>query len=321
MRVNRRFLYWGVFLVAIGGVLVAADVTGFDAGAVGDALRLWPLAVIAIGLGLVLRRTRFAVAGGMLAAAVPGLVLGGAFALAPRIGFACGPEVAAATTTTTRTGTFDGTARIDVTTGCGAIVVDTAAGRGWQFDASSGSTRPATIDANPSDLTIDAGGGHDWHVFDRRHDSWHLTLPTSPISDLTLAVNAGTGRIGLDGAHIDSLDLTTNAGSATVDLTGASVARLSAELNAGAQTLRLSDAGDIVGSFDVNAGSLAICTPPGLGLIVRHDGALSGVRVNGSDPGGRTWQSPDFTTAAHHADLTITANLGSAEINPIGGCK
>jgi hypothetical protein len=319
MRVNRRFLYWGVFLVAIGGVLVAADLTPFDPAVVGDALRLWPLALIALGLGLVLRRTRLALPGGMLAAAVPGLVLGGAFALAPHLTFACGASTADGATTT-RTGTFDGSARIDVSTGCGALVVDTASGTGWRFDASNAATRPVTVSADPGALTIDAGGRGDWHLFDRTHDTWHLTLPTAPIADLTLEVNAGTGAIDLAGAGIERLRLTTNAASATVDLTTASVARLSAELNAGAESIRLSGASDLSGSFEVNAGSLRICTPPGLGLLVHRAGALSGISVNGSkEP--QTWQSPDYATAAHRADLTITANLGSAEINPIGGCE
>ena len=37
MRVNRRFLYWGVFLVAIGGVLVAADLSAADSATIADA--------------------------------------------------------------------------------------------------------------------------------------------------------------------------------------------------------------------------------------------------------------------------------------------
>ncbi len=83
MRVNRGLLYTGVFLVAIGGVLVAADAGAIDDARLADALRLWPLAVIAIGVSLVLRRSRFSLQGGMLAAALPGLVLGGAIAIAP----------------------------------------------------------------------------------------------------------------------------------------------------------------------------------------------------------------------------------------------
>ncbi len=84
MRSNRTFLYVGVFLVALGSVLVAANLGAFDTIAVVDALRLWPVVLIAIGLGIALRRTGLSLPTGMLAAALPGLVLGGALAAAPR---------------------------------------------------------------------------------------------------------------------------------------------------------------------------------------------------------------------------------------------
>ena len=92
MRVNRGFLYTGVFLVAIGSVLVAADVGAIDPARLTDAQRLWPLAVIAIGASLVLRRSRFSLQGGMLAAALPGLLLGGAIAIAPTYIPDCGEQ-------------------------------------------------------------------------------------------------------------------------------------------------------------------------------------------------------------------------------------
>ena len=76
MRINRRFLYAGVFLLAIGAVLVLADLGVFDATVLTNALRVfWPLAVIALGVGVVLRRTQFSLQSGLLAAALPGLVL------------------------------------------------------------------------------------------------------------------------------------------------------------------------------------------------------------------------------------------------------
>ncbi len=128
MRVNRRFLYWGVFLVAIGAVLVAADVGRLDSEAIADILRLWPLAFVAIGIGIALRRTRFSLPSGVLAAAVPGLLLGGGFALVPRIAADCG-ATEAASTVAAREGVFDGPARIAVTAGCGSLVVTTAPGR------------------------------------------------------------------------------------------------------------------------------------------------------------------------------------------------
>ena len=39
MRVNRRFLYAGMFLLALGAVLVVADLRALDLATVRDALR------------------------------------------------------------------------------------------------------------------------------------------------------------------------------------------------------------------------------------------------------------------------------------------
>src|SRR6476469_4700239 len=113
MRVNRRFLYWGIFLVAIGGVLVAADVGGLDSGSIADWLRLWPVALVAIGVALVLRRTRFGMAGGMLGAALPGMVIGGGFAIVPQIAIDCGASNNTATVVA-HNGVFDGPATVTI---------------------------------------------------------------------------------------------------------------------------------------------------------------------------------------------------------------
>jgi hypothetical protein len=85
MRLNRTLLYTGVFLLALGAALVAADLGQLTTAALTDALRLWPLALIAIGLGIALRRTQVSLAAGLIAAALPGLILGGAMATAPRL--------------------------------------------------------------------------------------------------------------------------------------------------------------------------------------------------------------------------------------------
>lgn len=331
MRVNRRFLYLGVFLAAIGGVLVAADLGRVDSSIIADGLRLWPLAVVAIGLGIVVRRTRFSLPGGVLAVALPGLLLGGGFALAPRIAVDCGAS-GAASSTATHQGVFDGPARISVTTGCGNLVVDTAPGNGWEVEAGSTGDRTPVIDASAQSLSIDAGGASGWHGFvdsgdgdgwqDFRssRDAWRLTLPTTEIENLSFDVNAGEGQISLPGARIGQLDLTTNAAQTTVDLSEASVASISGTVNAGMLSIRL-PAADVVGSMEVNAGALQLCTPSGLGLRVHHSGALSGISINGLEQNGTDWQSADYASALHRADLNANVNLGAVEINPIGGCK
>jgi hypothetical protein len=320
MRVNRRFLYWGVFLVAIGGVLVVADLGRVEPATITDALRLWPLAIVAIGLGLVLRRTRFSLAGGMLAAAAPGLLIGGGFALAPQVGVDCRPDLTP-TNVANYDGVFDGTARVNVSTGCGVLVVDTAPGGSWTFEAGTSRGRPPIVESSGRSLSIDAGGRAGWQIFDESHDSWRLTLPTSAIDDLSFAVNAGEGRIDLRGAEIGHLDVVTNAAETNVDLTGTSIASVSGEVNAGKLTVRLPEAADLTGSMVVNAGALTVCVPDGVGLRLQHSGALSGVVVDGQQEGGPSWQSPNYASATHRADLNVIVNLGGVEINTIGACK
>lgn len=320
MRVNRRFLYWGIFLVAIGGVLVAADVGGLDSGSIADGLRLWPVALVAIGIAIVVRRSRFSLPGGMLAAALPGLMIGGGLAIAPRIAADCGatggtPMVSA------HDGTFDGPARIAVRTGCGTLDVVTAPGSAWHFDDGNTTGRAAIVDATSGSLSIDTGRTNGMYLHGLGRDEWRLTVPTTPIDDLSFNVNAGLGRIVLPGATIGHLAVTTNAAESTVDLTGAAVTSLSAAVNAGKLTFRLAPAADIVGSMDVNAAELEICVPGELGVRVHHTGALSGLTVEGRQQPGAAWQSANYPSAAHRADLTVDVNLGNVAINPIGGCK
>ena len=85
MGVNRALLYAGVFVVALGAGLLLAGRWQVTTNDLIDVLGLWPLAVIAVGLGLALRRTPLSLASGLLAAVVPGLVLGGVMALSPRL--------------------------------------------------------------------------------------------------------------------------------------------------------------------------------------------------------------------------------------------
>jgi hypothetical protein len=332
MRVNRRLLYWGVFLVAIGGVLVAADVRAIDAQAIVNTLQLWPLAFVAIGVGIVVRRTRFSVPGGMLAAAIPGLLFGGGLALIPRFTEDCGAGSTPANVAT-REGTFDGPARITVVTGCGRIVIDTASGNGWQLEAANTASRTPVIEATARSLSIDAGGNGGWHTrfgfdddegwegFEMGRDTWRLTLPTAAIEDLAVDVNAAQGDINLPGANIGHLDIATNAGETTADLSEATVVSLSGTVNAGMLSIRLPSGHDLTGSIEVSAGQLQVCSLPDLGLRIHRAGTLSGISVDGFKEPGTDWESPGYTSATYHADLDIEVNLGNVEINPIGGCK
>jgi len=318
MRVTRRFLYGGLFLVAIGAVLVAADL-GTDSGTLVDALSLWPLALIAVGFGLVLRHTRFGLGSGMLAAAVPGLVLGGALLVPARFAHDCGAQ-GQPETIAMRQGTFDGPASVSVTAACGGFTIDTAPGNAWRLDGPNGDRAIPALTTTSRSLSVGTGRGDDWwRGVERGGQAWNLTLPTSRIDELSVAASIGHAHVSLAGAQIGKLALAANASQVTVDASSSTITELSASVRVGSISIDLPDS-DLVGTVRLGAGNIELCLPPTLGARVTSSGSLHELAVAGEDA-GTTWESDNYRSAAHRADIHITASLGNAEINPIGGCK
>src|SRR4026207_571082 len=119
MAINRRFLYTGLFLVALGGVVGALAVAEVAAPALPGVLRRWPVALVAIGAGIVLRRSRYALVAGILASLIPGLVLGGGLAIAPEYASDCGTHGDVIGNITDQ-GTLADGADVDVNVDCGS---------------------------------------------------------------------------------------------------------------------------------------------------------------------------------------------------------
>jgi hypothetical protein len=158
-------------------------------------------------------------------------------------------------------------------------------------------------------------------AFARGGDSWHVVLPTESPLDLSAEVSAGRGSLDLTGANLASLRLVANAGDLRVDMAHASVGQLSLAVNAGAAAVSLGSDQDVRADIAVTAGAVRICAPADLGLRIRQDGVLSTQRFAGLARSGDTWESPGYATANHHADVTIRANVGSVDVNPVGGCQ
>lgn len=317
MRVNRRFLFWGVLLVAIGGVLVAADLGAIDTSILADIIRLWPVALIAIGASVVLRRTRISLPAALVAALIPGLVVGAAFAVAPRIAGSCGVRGDLATISTEQ-GSFDGPASVSIRSGCGILHLTTVDGVLWKLD-SAGSGRTPSIRADDRSLEIEAAID-DLSQLDAGRNLWDLTLPDE-IENLRVTVVAGSAVVDLPGADITSLQVNANAGKVTMNASNASVSEFEAHVNAGDLSISLPAEGDLVGTVRVNAGQASICYSPDLGLRVVSNGAANHVSVRGEDQGGGVWISPNYRSAPHHADLDVRSNFGAVEFNPLGGCS
>jgi len=322
MNVNRRWLYGGVFFIALGAVLLAGQGDAVDGDVIAQAARLWPILVIALGVGLLLHRTRFSIAGGVIAAAVPGILLGGMLVAAPvavaEVGPACSDVQP--TSLAAREGSFDGAASVDLRLRCGDVTVTTGSGSTWSLEAGNGSGTAAVVDATAARLSVASAFTGRPLGFVRGSDVWRLRLPVASRMDLAATVEAGRGRFDLAGAELGTFDLAVSAAEANADLAEATLERLTAHVNGGAAWLRL-PADDFTADLTVNAGALRICAPSDLGLRVRSDGTLTATTYDGLVRGDSTWESPGYATASHHADVTISANVASVDVNPMGGCK
>jgi len=316
MTANRGFLYWGVFLVAAGAVTLVAQGDAVNGDVIAQALRLWPVVLIALGTGLLLRRTRFGLAGGMLAAATPGLLLGGLVVAVPRMVPDCGGVQPVSLDT--RQGTFDGAASVDLSLACGELFVTTAPGSGWQLQASD---TAATVGVSADRLSVTSSSQRRPFGFIRGGDVWRVSLPVANPLDLTAQVNAGRGRFDLAGAQLGNVRLAVNAGDARVDLSQATVGHLSVSVNAASASLRLPTAQDFGADLSVAAGSLRICAASDVGLRIHDTTVLGSAHYAGLVRNGDVWESPGYSMANHHADVTITVNLGSVDVNPMGGCQ
>lgn len=317
MNVHRKTLYVGVFLVAAGSVMLLAGSGAVDRDAITRAIGLWPLLIVGLGVGLLVRETRLSLAGGVFAAAMPGLLLGGLVVTAPHVDLDCGlrdPKAWA-----TREGTFDGTAVVDLDLSCGEMTVTTIPGSGWQVRTGTG--RASTIDAAARRLSVSSTEGDGHFGAPWRTDAWSVALPTEVGFDLATALNAGRGTIDLAGARLGSVDLEVNAGDLRVDLTGATLTRLSMDVSAAGASVRLPGASSFAADLNVNAGKLDVCIPAGLGVRIRPDGEFADTSYAGLVRRGDAWETPGYSFATHHADVTISVNVGSVDIDPAGGCK
>jgi hypothetical protein len=319
MNVDRRFLYLGVFLVAMGGVLLIAQSAAITTEDVAQALRLWPVLVIALGIGLLLRRTRFDVQGGMLAAAMPGLLLGGVIVATPEMAIDC--DGVDPVTFATRQGTFSGAASVELTLACGEMSVTTAPGSAWQLQTGSTDGAAPVVAVSPDRLTVASSNRERPFGVSRGDDVWRVALPVASTLDLAAEISAGRGRFDLAGAQLGDVDLVVNAGEARVDLTEATVARLSMHVSAARVSLLLPADSDLDADLMVNAGALTVCAAPELGLRIHHDGVLESTTFGGLVRSGDSWESPGYSMANHHADVTVSVNVGSVHINPVGGCR
>jgi len=323
MRLDPRFLNWGVFFILLGAIPLAVNQGWVNVDTLGGWWRFWPLILIGIGVGLLLRRTPFHFLGGLVVATSFGLMFGSLLAGGVvgefPAGFGCGSG-RSGTPFPAQSGSLGSSASVGIEMSCGDVTVSPAPGSGWTISGTAPSGNPPRVDADAGRLSI-RSADRNWFA-ENPGETWTVGLPTDPNLSLSTTLNAGTARLILAGLHVDGTSMTTNAGKATLDMTGATLRSFSLTLNAGSSGIILPSS-SLSGSATVNAGSLTLCAPPGSGLRIQSSSFLASNNFGqrGLLQSGSTWTSPGYASAAVQFDLSLTANAGSIELDPAGGCQ
>ena len=324
MQIDRGLLRWGVFLIVLGAVPLAVRAGYLDTDTVRRAWELWPLILVGLGLGLVLQRTQLAVVGGLVVSITFGLIGGSILSVGVEGGFAnCSfGDGTTGTPFAPQTGSLGTSSTVDVELNCGELDVGTGEGSAWVISGSDNDGQGPVVQSSAGRLQV-RSRNRTGIGFTRRGDQWHVTLPTDPVTELKVAVNAASARLDLANTHVPDVTVTVNAGEIRLDLSqAAQVGQLDASANAGSLKLRL-PAASLTGSISANAGSIDVCVPDGVALRLRgSDNPLSSNNFDqrGLVKNGHTWTSPGYDSATVRIDLATSANAGSITLNPEAGC-
>lgn len=319
MRIDRHFLGWGVFFLVLGLVPLSVQLGWIPRDAVTGLWRLWPLFLVAGGLGLVLRRTRLEGLGGVLAAATGGLLLGGLLATGVGIGIACGPP-SDATTVADRSGALDPGSGVDVDVSCTRLAGSTADGTEWRVAWGPSGGNAPRIDAAPARLVVRSPAGGGTVVSGLTGGLVDVRLPRAAVGSLRLQVNAGSAVLPLDGLVLDAVTVQSNAGDVRVDLGASTASSIQADVNVGSLRLGLPAAPVRSVQLHANLATLVICAPPQLGLRLVTSGGLAAWDLPGLTRVGDTYTSPGFSESAG-TTVVVSGNLSRVGLDRGGGCR
>jgi hypothetical protein len=325
MRMRRGLLNWGIFLVCLGLVPLAVQLGLISMDVAAEIVRLWPLILIGIGIGLLLRFTRFDVLGVVVSASTSGLLIGslltGGIASTAAVG--CGGG-AVGGTPTDRHGSAGSALQFGVELTCGDMAVRRTSGSEWAVEVVAEGT--PRIDAGATSIALRSASDMSFGPFGgRQREQWDVSLPVDSVLSVGVTVNAGASRMHLGEGALSDVSITYNAADGLLDLTGAtspSSISLSSTLNASSARIVLPTT-SVNGSVTLNASSLELCAPPDLGLRITYDETLSSNNLNqaGLSQSQKSWTTSNFATASTRTDLHISANVSSMTLNPSGGCQ
>ena len=318
MRIRRGLLFWGLFLIALGAIPLLVRAGALDAARLTDVWRLWPLALILLGLAVLAGRHRAGLAGIAIAAIGSGALLGSVFVSGPQwIGdvSGCVPSDEALEPSSSR-GALAGPTDVVIEVDCGRADVVAGPGPDWRAEVRSAGA-PPVIAAGAGTLELRGPSG------DGRHRSeWDIVLPDQETRSIELRADAATSTLDLTGMTLGSLSVDMDAGDLVIDVGRGVLDRLDVRLDAGRARITFGSSGATAGELSVNAAALELCVPLEVGLDLRVEEELTfahDLESEGLAQEGERW-TRRATGDAPTIDLRIEGNAASLTLDPEEGC-
>jgi hypothetical protein len=316
MRVRRGYLFWGSFLVVVGGIPLVARLTGRDVGEFLGSWSWWPLFLIVLGLAILLARTRLNLAAIVLAGVLLGGLVGTALASGGGglfAGIGCAGQ-RSDLETFSQSGVFTSGSAVELRHSCGELTVQPSTDTSWSLTARYHGAVP-DLESSSTSLDVTAHEG----PFQRQ--DWSVLLPVTQTRSLDAQVNAGTGSVDVSGMDLSTVDVQGNAADLKVVAESGSIGTLDLQVNAGRGRITLG-APVSGGDVQVNAGAVELCVPTdaGLTLTVKEQFTFAtNLGDNGLTRNGSTWTRP--ATGGPSITLSVQGNAASFTLNPAGGCQ
>lgn len=148
---------------------------------------------------------------------------------------------------------------------------------------------------------------------------WQLGLNGSVPATLKLEAVGGRSLFDLRDLQLDSLTLAANAGAVELLLPGGDY-DASLATNAATTEIALPENGRHTINLEVNAGAVTLRLPPGMALRVELDRALGSFNSNNAglsrvDDQENVWQTAGYDQAQDRVNLAIHISLGSVTLN------
>ncbi len=224
-------------------------------------------------------------------------------------------------------------AKIDIDNGDGNMVLDgltggepvLASGTLEYLEKMGLPTRTLNTSNGQATLTMKAGSGGKQTFFRLPWQScngattWKVHLNPGVQSDITALSRGGNVKIDLAGVALTRLAAETGGGNMDVALPEGA-ANLSVTAKSGGGNVTVEIGSGTTGSSTITAGSgagnVTLRIPSGIAARIQATTGMGKVVVDGrfSKVDNKTYQSPDFETAANKAEITLSSGAGNVSV-------